>query len=214
MTTLANSKWKQTLSAAVLSLVLLTGCSERWIEADAGLSGDEVIQLIADVQANQGAGVNSSARETFNQLVESSTSYIYFVDGPSPMGTAFSSASLINFNILGRSDVSDLDLSKATVVYVEDLTEQGWKSALLVQIEVQGESQPVTRIFESVRAPRVESEMYIAEMGAGGNHQITLKSSYVEGDLLQTVIQFDVYEIQDAQEFFVGKFGAMVGFGG
>lgn len=209
-----NLKWKQSVGAAMLSLTLLTGCSERWIEADAGLSGDEVIQLIADVQANQGAGVNSSARDTFNQLVESPTSYIYFVDGPSPMGTAFSAASLVNFNLLGRSDVSDLDLAKATVVYVEDLTEQGWKSALLVQIEIKGESQPITRIFESIRAPRVENDLYVAEMGVGGNHQLTLKSLYVEGDELQTVIQFDVYEIQSAQETWVGKFGAMVGFGG
>jgi hypothetical protein len=201
-------------SLFTLSLALFAGCSERWIESDAGFTGDEVVEQIAQIQASAGPGVNSSALQSFNSLVESPTSYIYYVDGPSPMGTALSAASLIQFNIVGRPDVSDLDLSNAIVVYVEDLTTVGLKSALLIQIQVKGESQPVTRVFESIQAPSVKGGQYETLLGSGNTHQLTLRSFYVSDDELQSVVQFEVFEVRSGIETWVGKFGAMVGYGG
>lgn len=208
--------WRRTFQTILLlgALSLTSACSQRWIEADADLSSDQLMEQITAVQlAAEGEG-NSNAMATFNELVQSPTSFIYYVDGPSVMGTALSAASLTNFNILGRSDVSDWHLSNAIVIYVEDLTPQGWKSALLVQIDVMDETRPVTQVFESIRPPYVEDDTYYAEMGYNGNHILTLRSFYTAGGELQNVIQFQVFEILGGIETYIGKFGAMVGFGG
>lgn len=209
--------WSLKIIATILvgaAFVLSTACSQRWIEADAGLTSDDLFtQINAVQQAAEGDG-NSSAMSLFNDLINSPSSFIYYVDGPSPMGNALSAASLVTFNIVGRPEVSDLDLSNAIVIYVEDFTENGWQSALLVQIDVEGESKPVTEVFESVRPPYVDDDVYYAEMGHGGTHKLTLRSFYTADGELQTVIQFQVFEIINGVEEYIGKFGAMVGYGG
>lgn len=193
--------------------MLTTACSQRWIEADADLTSEDLMYQIEAVQQEAEGDGNSTAMSVFNDLVSSPTSYIYYVDGPSVMGSALSAASLVSFNIVGRADISDMDLKNAIVIYVEDFTENGWQSALLVQIDVEGESRPITEVFESVRSPYVDDDVYYAEMGHGGTHKLTLRSFYTTGGELQTVVQFQVFEIINGVEEYIGKFGAMVGFG-
>ncbi len=209
-------KWILKIQTIILvggALLFNTACSQRWIEADAGLTSDELMSQIDAVQlAAEGAG-DSSAMSRFKDLVLSPTSYIYYVDGPSLMGSALSAASLVRFNIVGRPQVSDLDLKNAIVIYVEDFTEQGWQSALLIQIDVQGESSPVTEVFESIHPPYVDNDIYYVEMGHGGVHKLTLRSFYTTDGELQTVVQFQVFEVINGVEEYIGKLGAMVGFG-
>lgn len=199
----------------LFSVLSSIACSQRWIESDTGYSSDELLSEISSLTNNiQGSDAGSQELATFNSLVKSSTSSIYFVDGPSPMGQALSAVSFLNFEVMGRSDKSDFDLDQAIAVYVEDLTENGFESALFVQLYFEDEENPVTKVFASIEEPTIDDDKYVAFMGQNGNHQLTLETFYTEGGDLQSVIQFQVYEVINGSESWLGKFGAMVGYGG
>jgi len=202
-------------SAGVIIFALSLGaCSQQWIEADAGLTSEELMQQIQEVQSFVEGGVNASAKNKFDELVALPNSYIYFVDGPSPMGQAISAASLIHFGLLGRNDYSALDIDLAKVIYVEGVTDKGLESALLIQVQFKGDSKPVTEYFESIQTPSVNDDEYVTIMGHDGAPKLALHSFYTSDGELQTVVQFQVFEIINGVESWIGKFGAMVGFGG
>ena len=211
---ICNMNFRFALTLIVIAL-LGTGCSQRWIESDTGYAPEELMAEIASLTENvQGLEVGSAELQKFISLKNSPKSSIYFVDGPSPMGQALSAASLLNFGILDRPDKVDFDLQKAIVIYVEDITENGYESALFFQVTFQGEETPVTKVFVSLEEPIIDEGKYIALMGQGGNHDLTLESYYTQDGDLQSVIQFQVYQVVNGVESWVGKLGAMVGFGG
>ncbi|MCB0406615.1 MAG: hypothetical protein KDD34_00345 [Bdellovibrionales bacterium] len=210
-----NGIQKMIKSVGAITLVLSLGaCSQQWIEADAGLTSEELMEQIQEVQSFVEGGVNSSAKSKFDELVALPDSYIYFVDGPSPMGQAVSAASLIHFGLLGHEDYSALDIDLAKVIYVEGITENGLESALLIQVQFKGDSKPVTEYFESIQTPSINNDEYVAIMGHGGTPKLALRSFYTSDGELQSVVQFQVFEIINGVESWIGKFGAMVGFGG
>ncbi|NQZ00513.1 MAG: hypothetical protein HRT45_07575, partial [Bdellovibrionales bacterium] len=59
-----NLRLKSVLLMAGLTLImsspLMIGCSQRWVEADSGLSGDQVLQRVDDVREANSLSSNGS----------------------------------------------------------------------------------------------------------------------------------------------------------
>ena len=205
---------KYTSSALLASFALVfIGCSERWIDADAGIGSD---QIVAEIQAVQGANsVNTLAegKSTFDDILLTEGAYIYYTDGGggSVMGPAIVAAGLLDFSFMGDSaaDVVAEDLTEAIVVYVEDVD----RAALMIQIHPSGSSGPITRYYTSVAAPTFDGDEYTVELGRGGNTILRLSTYNTTDNDLQGVVRFQVYDYtSDGVEQWLGQFGAMVGY--
>jgi hypothetical protein len=188
----------------------MLGCSKRWVEADSGLGGDQVLQRIDEARE---ANALSSDGTQFDAIVETEGSYIYYTDGggDSPMGPAQVAAGLLGFQFMG-SEADDLkanDLETAVVIYVED----GQDASLLIQITPKGDSNSITRIFDSTGQPSYEGDEYTVTLGDNGTPVLRLSTYHTTENDLQGNIKFQVYEITESgDELWLGQFGAMVGF--
>ncbi|NQZ02685.1 MAG: hypothetical protein HRT45_18640, partial [Bdellovibrionales bacterium] len=149
----------------------------------------------------------------FDDIVETGGTYIYYTEGGtnSKMGPAQVTAGLMGFSFMGdrARDLKASDLETAVVIYVED----GERASLLIQITPQGESDPITRYFDSTDKPRYDGDEYTVTVGDNGTPLLRLSTYHTTENDLQGNIKFQVYELSDSgEELWLGQFGAMAGF--
>lgn len=188
------------------------GCSERWIDADAGIGADQIVSEIQSVQNANSTNTLAEGKSQFDEIMLTDGAYIYYTDGggSSVMGPAIAAAGLLDFSFMGDSaaNIFAEDLTEAIVVYVEDVD----RAALMIQIHT-GDGQPITRYFTSTSAPEYNGEEYSVSLGRGGNTLLRLSTFNTTDNDLQGVVRFQVYDYDSSDfEQWLGQFGAMVGY--
>jgi len=191
-------------------------CSQRWIDADAGVSADQIVDRVREVQSPNGATAlnqDASEKSLFDEILETEGAYIYYTDGGgnSVMGPALAAAGLLEFGFMGESASSVIaeDLTEAVVVYVEDVD----RAALMIQIHTGTESQPITRYYSSTSPPEYNGDEYTVLLGQGGGPILRLTTFNTTENDLQGIVRFQVYDFtSDGIEQWLGQFGAMVGY--
>ncbi|MCB0363736.1 MAG: hypothetical protein H6624_08225 [Bdellovibrionaceae bacterium] len=207
----------------IVSLVLalfLSGCSYQWREADPGITDDELIDLIAEIGKNASVSSGTGNMQKFMSIVENPNSTIFFaegfVDNSGTMGPPAAILSLLDFYFMGREDITVWDLSEARAIFLDLIDDSGVRqNALLLDMQVTGESNFVTKVFvDTGDAAVIEDEFSVTLKGEGAGAALVARSyDLVEGsDELAGVIQLQLWDFNDQGEDYLGKISTMVGF--
>jgi len=208
-----------TLIILVLGL-WLSGCSYQWREAEAGITDDELMDLISEISKDASATSGTGNMQKFMSLVQDEFSTIYFaegyVDNSGTMGPPASILSFLDFTFLGRDNLSVWDLDEARAIFVDTIDEAGVRqNALLLDLMVTGESTMTTKVFVGSGDSGVNDGQFSATLnGDSGGPALVVRSNDVElgSDELAGIIQLQVWDFNNEGEDYLGKISTLVGF--
>lgn len=192
------------LSSLILTVLLLTGCSNQWRDVSPSLDNEEMLNRAMDISSSSLA----------NQLLNDERTAIYFAEGPDKgFGPVHSVVSLLDLSFFGLSeDITVWDLESATVVFLDGYTQNDERRfVLIVEVTPVGQS-PVVTTYED-RGYLFTKDEFVVEM-ASGSKEIVLRSydlSPTYGNELAGVIQLQVGGYYNGQEQLLGKFSTLFG---
>lgn len=216
-------------SLALLLVLALTGCSQRWRDADPGLDASQVEELLAESLAAvtlQSAIIPQDDTDRFETLLSDPNTTIYFAESNPDMGEPKNVAPFLDWRFLGQQakaqnggEVFSDQITYARIFFL-DLAYEGSSSenALLIDIKV-GDRRVVKIFFNDQFTTEVERSYFengefVSHMTSSDGSQIVIRSFDVLDDQLQSVIQLEVYDfIENGKESFAGKFSTLVAFG-
>lgn len=162
-------------------------------------------------------GVTSSTTgeiAKFQELVALPGASLYYSDAPGPYGPVVSVASLSSFGFFDRPDLNYSSVAEIRIFFVDALTTEGRKSALLVALKEVGASAFEVKAFVGTRATEISDGEFIAVLGNSNQEKLTLRTLYLdENDELEAVVKMDVFDFSEGGlETYIGQFSTMVGF--
>lgn len=191
-------------------------CSNQYRYAELGLDGQEVMEIINSVEATATSGGNSSEpMDYFFALANDENTSIYFADGPGPLGPVVSVLSLSDMTFLGSMFeglyVDDFESARVALVLMP--VEGGYESALMIDVVLKGDGEPLTRFFMGANLATVSNGEFSVLMVDSDGVEIVLSSRDVKGDNLKGVVQMKIHGL-DANGNYgrLGKFSTLVGF--
>lgn len=200
---------KRLVMACALSVFITSGCSNHWREGDAQISGEEMLQILGEVQT--GSSLMGGNVSQVLQLKDDPATAIYFADAPGSLGPVASVLSLFNFEFLGQPDLAWDSITQARVFFLDRPADGGRQTGLIIGIGVGGGS---LSYYGFSGTGSIENGEFVAQL-SGGQKNITLRSYDIEGGDLSGTIQLQVYDVDAAgNERYIGKFSTLVGFGG
>ncbi|MGE0763016.1 MAG: hypothetical protein AB7N80_07040 [Bdellovibrionales bacterium] len=215
--------WNQKLMimAATVLMFSSVGCSNQWREADLGMDGSDVLEILNQLEDDATiSGTSSQQVQTFFALKNNPNSSIYYADGYSDhqgaLGPLVSVFSVVRYEFVGAelAGMTYHDLSEVRIAFLDLPTESGHQCALMVDVKVIPLDQYVTSFFECTSV-EVGGGEFVAVLQNAEGSQIALRSFDVtqNGDL-KGVIQLQVSDFDAfGNEQPNGKFSTLVGFG-
>ncbi len=182
----------------IISSLLLSslGCSTQWREGGSSVSESDVASYLAEAEGTQGFGAEQAS---------DGSQVVYFADTASKQfGSVANVLSFADFSFLGFTpETSFLDFNEARVFFIQS-------------------SSGEQRLIFGLRSVGMDGFQYVSFSGSGSvtdgvfsatlsgpNGNIRVDSSDVIDGELAEVIQLKVF---DAQDQYVGKVAAMIGF--
>jgi len=206
---------KTKLLILCLTAWLAAGCSNQWRDADAGVSAEEMLAMLNEVQGAQSQSLSGGSLSEALALKDDPNTRIYFAEssGPtSPLGPVASVLSLISFEFLGAPELWWGDIEETRIFFLDQPNESGRRNSLILGLRKKGESMISYVGFTGIGA--MSSKDLVVTLQAGGQDKLVLRTFDVDGDDLKGVIQMLVWDIDfSGNERYIGKFSTLVGFG-
>lgn len=197
----------------LMSALSLAGCSNHWRDADAGLSDQDLLLMLAEAQDVAAASSDSTGVADIVAMKDQSGVSIFFADNAGPLGGVANVLSLVDFSFLGDEGSDSLSVFSIENVRVFFLSVPvaggGFDTGLILGIQRSGEKDYRYYGFRGVG--EIVDDQYVTELAKSDALTLILRSDDVEEGDLTSVIQFHVYNAQDEE---LGKIPTMVGFGG
>ena len=208
-------KSKMWILILCISSWLSVGCSNQWRDADAGVSAEEMLAMLEEVQGTQGQSINGGSLSQALALKDDPATRIYFAESSgikSPLGPVASVLSLTNFEFLGAPDLWWGAIEEARIFFMDLPTESGRQNSLIIGVRKFGETSLSYAGFTGIGS--LSEEELVVTLLANGADKVVLRSFDVEEDDLANVIQLLVWDIDGAgMEYYNGKFSTLVGYG-
>ena len=200
------------------AIVSLSACSNQWRETDESVSDEQAFQLYDDINVN---GVRSNSA-LFNDLRNDESSVIYYAESGEAFGEAKSVMSFSDLGFLGGSygvgtNVFDVDLQYAGVILVDAFSSNGERNfALMLKLQTANSQSPEYYTFVSNNYSLSDKKFEVAFDLQDGT-TLLLRSFDVDQDTkgeLAPSIHIKAFIIENGQEFSIGQFSNLRGFGG
>jgi hypothetical protein len=215
------SRWLTKILPLFVAVSALTACSERYREADAGRSAEEIEEFLSEIRGR--TAVNGTGTAAAFELSKDQTTTVFFSEssnsGTAAMGPIHTVVP-IDFNELGI-DTNPRDMEYIRVYFLENATEEVRKYALMIDVKKTGEKQPKLYVFvnnNNTQEPTSFVEDGVFEVSFSlttpGSKLLILRSNDTDEDAeLMDVVQFQASVIaSDDSEFSIGQISSMVGF--
>ncbi len=212
-------------SILIVFLLALSACSKHWREGDPGILDEQLNPTIQESlqYAMSSGGVSADEIQRFNRLLEDSYTTIYFAENNSAMGPAQNVAAMLDWNFLGSQAFAqnggiifpDL-VEKVRVIFLDLPYAERNENAIMFDITSQGR-RTIKFFFNDSMSTDVDPSYYdngefISRMSSSDGATVLVRSLDVDDDLLQSVIQLELYEFLEGQDFLTGKITTLVGF--
>lgn len=210
----------------VLLTLALTACSKHWREGDAGISDDQLFPKIQEsVQFAMSSGaIPSTDLDRFNRLLNDENTMIYYAESNQAMGPAQNVTAMADWSFLGSQGIAQFggnifpeNVEQVRVVFLDLPFYERIENALLFDITSQG--RHIVKIFfndsmsTDVEPSYFDSGEFISQMSSSDGATVLVRSLDTEDDLLQSVIQLELYDYDGAgNELLTGKITTLVGF--
>ncbi len=198
------------------SLIMLVACSKHWREGDPGILPEEVE---GKVMESLQLAANQVDAERFKQLYNDPNATVFYAESGAAMGPAQNVTAMYSWDFLQGQSQSFLPetVEKSRVIFLDIPYEDGMQNAILFDITVGG--QHIVKIYfndamsTDVEPTYFDNGEFVSEMSGSDGTRILLRSLDTDDDLLQSVIQLEVYTMDvDGTELLNGKVTTLVGF--
>lgn len=216
------------LTKALISLSLslgTMGCSNQWRESNPGVTDDEVFRVYDEVFSMVNSNSNNGGFDTdlALDLRQDPISTVYFAESGAAMGPVASVMSFNDMSFLGSSfqgsNIFNLGLSYVSVVFVDAVSSTNQRYFQLL-IKMDGSSFQGPLYFAATSGPGsydFSSDQFEVLMPLRDGTDLILRSfdlSPTFKDELAGTIQLKAYLVRNGQEFRIGQFSTLTGFGG
>ncbi|OQW53678.1 MAG: hypothetical protein A4S09_07175 [Proteobacteria bacterium SG_bin7] len=201
----------------VFSLVMLAACSRHWREGDPGITDEELQPKV--MEALQLAA-NQADAERFKQLFSDQNATVFYAESGSAMGPAQNVTAMYSWDFLsgqGAQSFAPETIEKSRVIFIDIPYEDRIQNAILFDITVGG--QHIVKIYfndknsTDVEPTFFDNGEFVSQMSSSDGSHILLRSFDTDDDVLQSVIQLEVYTWDvDGTELLNGKVTTLVGF--
>lgn len=197
---------------------MLAACSRHWREGDPGIAEDQLNQFVNEsLQFGASSGVTQTDVDRFNKIFSDPSTTVYYAESGSSMGPAQNVTAMYSWDFLGAQSFTSEMIEKSRVVFLDLPYAERTENAILFDITVGG--QHIVKIYfndsmsSDVEPTFFDDGEFVSRMSSSDGSQILLRSFDTDVDLLQSVIQLDVYTWDsNGTELLTGKVTTLVGF--
>lgn len=199
----------------LLALVATTAaCANRYRDASTGRSGDEVGQLLSQLQSSSQGG-SGNLQQVINMIEQPGTA-VYFAEAPGAMGPIHAVLP-IDLSYLISPQVGAQPVSELRAWFIDQIDGDFHRNALVIQyVTSQGSGFEV--FMDDAGAPGFIDEDGVFEVALrGSNNQLVLLTSFdADGELneLNDVIQLELSQLDQLGNVVgnAGQISSMEGF--
>ncbi|MCB0351709.1 MAG: hypothetical protein KDD38_11035 [Bdellovibrionales bacterium] len=210
----------------LISLLILTsGCSTQYREADPQVSSDELFTVIEEI-LSLGSPKFGALNFSIDSLAQGNSSIIFHArenaGRPASSVLAMNDMSVIDSSIqqIGVPSVA-LGMTKVDVVFIDQLNQYNEREfSLLLEWEAPDANNQLTRYFFVGSAipgsAQFSDTMFQVEMtGAHGEHLVIRSNDLSEKyeEELASSIKLEIYVIDGGVEYYAGQISTMAGYG-
>jgi hypothetical protein len=203
----------------ITMLMLSAACSKHWREGDPGILDEDLMTYANESLQNASASgfVQASDVERFNQILNDENTTIFFAESNEFMGPAQNVTAMVSWDFLGVQGLDPLAVDHVRVIFLDLPYAERNENAVLFDITSQG--QHIVKIYfndsmsTDVEPTFFDNGEFVSQMSSSDGSNILLRSFDTEDDLLQSVIQLEIYEYDgNGTELLTGKVTTLVGF--
>ena len=207
----------------------MSGCSNQWRESDPGVTDGVVFQLYDEMLISGASGNGLFDTNIAQDLRGDLTSTVYFAESGAAMGPVASVMSFNDVSFLGNSlfsgnlpvfvgdSIFQLGLSGVTVIFVDALHSSGVRYfQLMIKME-RGSSVEYFRASSTPGSYDFSSDQFEVFMPLQDGTTLILRTFDLSSsfkDELAGTIKLKAYLLENGQEFTIGQFSVLSGFGG
>ena len=194
----------------IVTCLLLAACSQEWREADAGLTGDEMLLFLDEVSVS--ASSNNGVSQALAYKDDPNTT-IFYADAPGPLGKMPELLALEDLDFLGTGqDLYYGNIRLARIFFLDSPSTTDRQDGLIFGIALD-DGQYKYYGFSGQGTINTDG-LFEAKLTGDNGNRVTIRSWDTEGDELNGVIQLRVYEYDSAgNEYYIGKITTLVGYG-
>jgi hypothetical protein len=210
----------------LLSLLILTsGCSTQYREADPQVSSDELFTIIKEI-LSFGRSKNGALNLNIDSLGQGNSSVIFHArEGtgrPASSVLAMADMSVIDDSIadLGVSSVA-LGMTKVDAVFIDQLNQNNQREFSLLlgwgELDLNGQLSPHYFIGTGIPgSAQFTDTMFQVEMTGAHGEQLVIRSNDLSNkysEELGSSIKLEIFVIDGGIEYYAGQVSTMAGYG-
>ncbi len=198
------------LKIGLLAVSVLVGCSNHFRESDSLLIGDDVDQLLNDIEFAQANSPSSGPVTQVLAMKNEPDVTVYVAQAPTPTVRVANLIGFYDFSIFGDTSgqLGYKSFSEVLILFFDVPRDSGRDAGIIFGLKKVGSDTMEYHAFSGTAS--IDDDTYVAELnGASGQTELFLESYDVAGDDLTGVIQLLVF---DGNNNYLGKVFSLTGF--